>query len=83
MAIQERYNPIVIAANTTVTITGNSVGHFVCTTSGTLTITSTQYGTLVNALTVTAGNIYPLLFALGSDGGTATTAGGAVGCLGV
>lgn len=88
MVIQERYSPIPIAANTTVQVSGNTVGVFVCTTSGTLTVVSNAYDgkpttTLINALAVTAGVIYPIPFFLGSQGGTVTTAGGAVGLLGV
>ena len=88
MVVQERYSPIPVAANSTVEISGNAIGLFVCTTSGTLTVVSNAYDgkptqTIVNALTVTAGSIYPLPFFLGSNGGTVTTAGGAVGTVGV
>jgi len=88
MIIQERYSPIPIPANTTVEVSGNAVGVFICTTSGTLTVVSNAYDgkpttTLINALTVTAGTTYWIPFFLGSQGGTVTTAGGAVGCLGV
>lgn len=81
--VTERYTALVCPADTATPITGNSVGHFVCTTAGTITLTSTQYGVLVNGLAVVAGGIYPLMFNLGNRGGTLTTAGGAVGCLGV
>lgn len=84
---QLRYNPLPIGANSTVTITGSRVGGFLCTTSGTLTITRNNGNgtstTIVNALAVTAGEWVFIPFYLGQWGGTATTAGGAVGVLGV
>lgn len=88
MIVQERYNPIPIAANSTVIVSGSAVGVFLCTTSGTLTVVSNAYDgkattTLLNAMAVTAGQTYKIPFFLGSNGGTVTTAGGAVGLLGV
>ena len=88
MVIQERYNPIPIAANSTVQIYGNNIGGFACTTSGTLTIVANEGDgkptqTIINAIPVTAGTYLPLPFYIGKNGGTATTGGGAVGCLGV
>ena len=88
MVIQERYNPVPVGANSTVTIYGNNIGCFVCTTSGTLTVVSNAYDgkpqtTIINALAVTAGVVYPLPFFLGTNGGTVTTGGGAVGTIGV
>lgn len=82
-----RWNPLPIAANSTVQIKGSRVGGFLCTTSGTLTIVRNNEDgtttTLVNALAVTAGQWTFIPFYLTSHGGTATTAGGAVGVLGV
>lgn len=88
MVIQERYNPIPIPANTAVEVSGNMIGIFVCTASGTLTVVANAYDgkpqtTLLNAFAVTAGQIYRIPFLLGSNGGTVTTAGGAIGLLGV
>lgn len=84
--VQERYTPIPIAANTTVTVRGSALGGFLCTTSGTLTVIRNDGGgnttTLINAMAVTASVYYPLPFFLGQNGGTVTTAGGAVGLLG-
>lgn len=84
---QLRYNPVPIAANSTVQITGSRIGGFLCTTSGTLTIVRNNEDgtttTLINALAVTAGQWTPLPFYLSSHGGSATTAGGGVGVLGV
>ena len=86
--IQERYNPIVVGANSTVTIHGDNVGCFLCTTSGTVTLVSNAHDgkaqtTLLSAFAVTQGTFYRLPFYLGRNGGTFTTAGGATGLLGV
>ena len=88
MIIQERYNPVVVAANTTVPIYGDNIGGFLCTTSGTITLVknpnndgNTTSTTLINAMAVTAGTYYPIPAYLGKNGGAFTTAGGAVGLL--
>lgn len=86
--IKERYTPIVLPANTTVLIPESMIGGFLCTTTGTLTISRNACdgqlaGVIINALAVTAGVYYPMPFYLGQNGGSATTAGGAVGTLGV
>lgn len=83
----ERYTAVPVAANTTVPIYGQSIGGFLCTTSGTITLVanvtaSHPQRTLINAMAVTAGVYYPLPFYIGKNGGTFTTAGGAVGLLG-
>lgn len=86
--VRERYAPVVVAANSTVAITSNSTGCFLCQVSGTITLTTNaQDGkaatTLLNAFPVTAGIYYPLPFYLSANGGSFTTAGGAAGLLGV
>lgn len=86
--IQERYNPIVVAANSTVLIHGDNVGGFLCTASGTITLVANAYDgkaqqTLLTAFAVTAGIYYPLPFFLGRNGGTFTTASSGAGLLGV
>jgi len=86
--VQERYNPIVVGTNSTVRITGDNVGGFVCTVSGTITLVanaadSKPQTTLLTNFPVTAGVYHPLPFYLGKNGGTFTTAGGASGLLGV
>lgn len=86
--VRERYSPVLVGVNETLPITSNAVGCFLCTVSGTLTITANGDSgkaayTLLSALTVTAGTYYKLPFYLSSNGGTVTTAGGAAGILGV
>lgn len=86
--VQERYNPIVVAANSTVTIYGNNVGGFLCTATGTITLVANAaegkvQTTLLSAFPVTVGIYYPLPFYLGSKGGTFTTASSGAGVLGV
>lgn len=86
--IRERYTPLVVAANSTNTIYGNSIGGFLCSVSGTVTLVANpQDGkaavTILSAFPVTAGIYYPLPFYLSSNGGTFTSAGGAAGVLGI
>jgi hypothetical protein len=82
MHVKQRYNPIVLAANATVTLTGDSIGCFLCTTSGTITIKDWKGNTIVNALSVTAGNFYHIPFFLNGNGGKVISAS-AVGVIGV
>lgn len=82
-AIQERYSPIVLGANGTAPITGSAVGGFLCTATGTITITRTVGGDLITAMPVTAGVYYPIPFYIGATGGTVTLATNAAGVLGV
>ncbi len=86
--VQERYNPVLVGVNSTVTLPHNSVGIFLCTVSGTLTINVAKADarpayTLLTAFAVTAGTTYKIPFYLGTNGGSVTTAGGAAGVLGV
>lgn len=86
--VQERYNPIVVAANTTVPIYGNNIGCFLCTATGTITLVANANDgkaetTLLSAMAVTAGFYYPLPFYLGKNGGVFTTASNGAGVLGV
>lgn len=83
MAIQERYTPVVIAANSSVDINGSGIGSFFCTASGTLTIENKRGETILNAFSVTAGEYYPLHFYLQGNGGTVTTASSGAGVIGV
>ena len=80
MVIQEQYTPQPMAANTSFTTGSQRVGGFICTVSGSLTIT-TPSGTIVNALPVTAGAYFPLPVFLGTSGATVTLSGGAAGTL--
>lgn len=86
MVVQERYNPVVVAANSTVTVFGDNIGGFIPATDGTITVVSyVQDGkpqtTLLSSFPVTAGIYVPLPIFLGKNGGTFTTAGGASGLL--
>lgn len=83
MHTQLRYHGKPIAANTTVPLTGNALGGFLCIVGGTITVTYSNGNPLITAFPVTAGNFYPLPFILGHNGGSFTTAGGAVGVIGV
>jgi hypothetical protein len=86
-ANRERYSPVVIAANGTVTLSTGQIGGFLCLTAGTITVTrNNEDGTttvIVNAVPVTAGLWTWMPFLLTSHGGTVTLAGGASGTLGV
>jgi len=86
--ITERYNPLVVAADSTEVINGNAIGGFLCTASGTVTVTANAGDgkdayTVINALAVTAGVYYPMPFYLSKNGGTVTTASSGAGVLGV
>lgn len=81
-----RYNPLIVGAGATVAIKRPSIGGFLCTTSGTITIVRNNADgtttTLVNALAVTAGLWVEIPFYLGAQGGSITSAS-AVGVLAV
>lgn len=87
MNVRERFNPVLMAANTAYVVRGPSMGGFLAKTSGTLTVTATgSQGNgstnFVDAVPVSAG-VYlpiPLEFPAGA-GGTITLAGGASGTL--
>ena len=86
MVIQERYAPLVVGVNSTVTINNQAIGGFVCQTSGTGTLIALATAespalTILTAFPVTAGVYYPFPWFLGISGGTFTTAGGASGTL--
>lgn len=80
--VNELYKAVLIAANGTATLPAvNGVGGFLCTVSGTLN--ATEGGdSIISALGVTAGNFYPLGFAV-NDELVVTLSGGAAGTLGV
>jgi len=88
MNTQERFSPYPVAANTTINLSASGLGGFLCKVSGTISCVRNASGgnpqlTIIDAHPVTAGTYYPLPFYLGTNGGTFTTAGGAVGVLGV
>lgn len=83
MAVQIRYNPVVIPVDTAVSIKSQMIGQFHAKTAGTITIVDTDGVTILNAFPVTAGAVIPINLYIGEHGGTFTTAGGAGGTLGV
>lgn len=83
MIVRERFQPLVVGINTTVQITEQALGGFVCQTSGTITVTNSRGDIILNAFPVAGGATYSLPFYLGHNGGYITTAGGASGTAGV
>lgn len=79
----ERFTPVVIAANGTVSGDWTQTGIFACVVTGTITIVNGNGTTILAAMPVTAGNVYDLKFYLQGRKGTVTLAGGAAGTLGV
>jgi hypothetical protein len=77
--VQERYTPIVVGVDSTITLHANNIGGFLAKTAGTVTVTAPDGTVIVNAVPVAAGGYTPLPFYLGRSGGTFTTAGGASG----
>lgn len=77
----EHYNAKPMAADSSRKC-GPHIAGFLCTTSGTLTVTDADGTVLVDALAVTAGTWtrIPLFFA-SSAGGTVALGGGAAGTL--
>jgi hypothetical protein len=81
MIIQERYTPVVMAANSTYVVPGQSIGGFICKTSGTLVVKNSAGVNLVDGVAVTAGVYLPLPIYIGSAGGSVVLSGGAEGTL--
>ena len=80
----ERYTGYAMAANSSLKVTRQSIGGFLCVTPGTLTVTNDDGLVIVNALPVAAGLYYPMPFLLQTrTGGTVALAGGASGTLAV
>lgn len=79
--VKERFSPVVCPVNTATPFGGDSIGGFLAVTTGTLTIVNSAGVTIVAAVPVTAGVYTPMPFYIGTQGGTATTAGGASGTL--
>jgi hypothetical protein len=87
--VSERYSPVVVATNATVSSNNvASLGGFLCTASGALTLSSNGEGNLANGQTlftsfaVTAGIYYPMPFRV-NGGYTLVASSGAAGVLGV
>lgn len=78
MDIQELYTPVLMAANASQVIFGNGIGGFICTVTGTITVTDGG-STLVAATPVTAGVYLPMPLML--NAGSVQLAGGAAGTL--
>lgn len=82
MNVKERYRPIPVAVNSSVRVSTQSIGGFLATTAGTITITNDAGINLLTAHPVSAGVYLPLpIFLTTQTGGTFTTAGGASGTL--
>ena len=85
--VKLRYTPLLVGAGETVSITSDTVGGFLATATGTITITrNNDNGTttvVVNAVPVTTGLWTEIPFYLGKNGGSVTSGAGAVGTLGV
>lgn len=85
MFVKEQYSPQPISANGTYVIPSGvrSLGGFLCTVTGSLTVTNNTGTVIVSSLPVTAGVYYPLPFFLGEGGsGSVVLSGGAAGTLG-
>lgn len=90
-AVAERYSPVVVGANATVTSqTVNSLGGFLCVTAGNISLAnhplSSPNGvtptTFFSNMPVVAGVYYPMPFRT-NGGYTLVASGGASGVLGV
>jgi hypothetical protein len=81
MIVKERYSPNIMAANATFKLAGPSVGGFICTVSGTLSITDNNSNAILSSFPVTAGVFHPIPIFIGNNGGVITLSGGAAGTL--
>ena len=82
MIIQERYTPVLAAANATVPLSGSGIGGFLCVTSGTLTVYDYKNAVVLNAFPVLAGTAYGIPLFTGNGSQTSARvvlAGGASG----
>jgi hypothetical protein len=74
-----RYAPVQAPANSTTSVTSDSIGGFLCVTAGTLTVTRHDGTVVINALPVVAGTWVDIPFYMGVNQYSVTTAGGASG----
>lgn len=86
MQVRERFSPKLMAADSSLAITGPYLGGFLAKTSGTISVTAkdalgTSDVTLVDAVPVTAGGYTPIPIVVPATGYTVTLAGGASGTL--
>jgi len=79
--IQERYTPVLMAANSTRTVSKQSIGGFICKTAGAITVKDYSGNNLVDAVAVTVGSFLPIPIYLGPNGGSVVLSGGAAGTL--
>lgn len=79
--VQERYQPKPMAANSSLKVSKQSIGGFLCVTSGSVTVKDYVGNDLVDELPVTAGVYHPIPIYLGPHGGTIELGGGASGTL--
>ena len=83
--VKTRHAPVPVANGATVIIASDTIGGFLATTAGNITITKyDEFGNTVALITSLAVPVgwTPLPFYLGLNGGTITSSGGAVGVLG-
>lgn len=81
MQSKEHYAAKPMAADSTLPV-GVAIAGFLCTASGTLTVTDESGNVLLNAFPVTAGTFTRIpMFLTTSAGGKVTLAGGAAGTL--
>lgn len=82
MQVHERYTPHAMGADASYDVRGPKMGGFICTVSGTLSVTDVDGTTLVDAVPVTAGTMLPIPINFKSaQGGTVQLAGSAEGTL--
>lgn len=82
--VRIQHYPQVLAASSTIPITANAIGGFLCTGSGNFTFSYyNDQGTLVNfpVIAGVAGTWYPMPFYFGPNGGQVVTGVGATGIL--
>lgn len=79
--IRERYPAKMVEANTDTPILNQSIGGFICTADGTISITNSRGETVLSSFPVTAGVYYPIPIFVGFPNAVFTTAGGAAGSL--
>ncbi len=85
MLVRLQYSPTVVGVDATVNITDVNIGGFLCSTSGSITITGTNdFGApvpLVATMPVTAGGWVFIPLFIGPNGGQIVASGGASGVL--
>lgn len=85
-SVRERFNPVLMGANSSYRIDGPHMGGFLAKTSGTITVAGrdalgTSAATFVDAIPVTAGIYTPIPLIFPAPGAQVTLGGGASGTL--